>query len=400
MSVLGELRLGAATLSRASFIATVAALLICGPTSRGIAADDAPPEEARAAEQRLLGSDEEATRFAACQPFTREIAGEGAVQESFDASLRDAGVPAAARLETRRALAASIDLGREVAAGDRFYVRYEQTFTALGAPIGVGRVLWLEVFTRAKGPVAIHRFRPPGGAERFWLANGEAATAPSMRLPLDAVTVSSGFGMRADPFDQPPPSKSIGKRAPMGGPDQPAGGVSGKGSALNAATPRGIALGLAPSPGLKAPPRGFPAVFMHEGVDLAAPTGTPIYAASDGIVVGATLSGGYGNWIRIDHPRKLSTVYGHLSEFAPGIEEGAQVSKGDLIGLVGNTGRSTGPHLHFEILSNGKAVDPLSYSELKREQLRGADLKRFRDQVGRAVAERDRETALALVPTD
>ena len=392
--------MGAAILSRASFIATVAALLICASTSRVIAADDAPPEEARAAEQRLLGTDEEATRFAACQPFTREIAGEGAVQELFDASLRDAGVPAAARLETRRALATAIDLGREVAAGDRFYVRYEQTFTALGAPIGVGRVLWLEVFTRAKGPVAIHRFRPPGGAERFWLANGEAATAPSMRLPLDAVTVSSGFGMRADPFDQPPPSDAIGKRAPMGGPGQPTGGVSAKGSALNAATPRGIALGLAPSPGLKAPRRGFPAVFMHEGIDLAAPTGTPIYAASDGIVVGATLNGGYGNWIRIDHPRKLATVYGHLSEFAPGTKEGVQVSQGDLIGFVGNTGRSTGSHLHFEILSNGKAVDPLSYPEIKREQLRGADLKRFHQQVQRVLAERDRETALALVPAN
>jgi murein DD-endopeptidase MepM/ murein hydrolase activator NlpD len=400
MSVLGELRLGAATLSRASLIATVAALLICGPTSRGTAAGDAPLEEARAAEQRLLGSDEEATRFAACQPFTREIAGVGVVQESFDASLAKAGVPAAARLEARGVLATAIDLGREVAAGERFYVRYEQAFTAEGAPIGVGRVLWLEVSTKARGPVAIHRFRPPGGAERFWLANGEAATAPSMRLPLDAVTVSSGFGMRADPFDQLPPSKSIGKRAPMGGPDQPAGGVSGRGSALNAATPRGIALGLAPSPGLKAPPRGFPAVFMHEGIDLAAPSGTPIYAASDGIVVGATLNGGYGNWIRIDHPRKLSTVYGHLSEFALGIKEGAEVSQGDLIGFVGNTGRSTGPHLHFEILSGGKAVDPLSFPEIKREQLHGADLKRFRDQVKRAVAERDRETALALVPAN
>ena len=400
MSVLGELRLGAATLSRASFIATVAALLICGSTSRVIAAGDAPPEEARAAEQRLLGSDEEATRFAACQPFTREIAGVGVVQESFDASLAKAGVPAAARLEARGVLATAINLGREVAAGDRFYVRYEQAFTAEGAPIGIGRVLWLEVFTKARGPVAIHRFRPPGGAERFWLANGEAATAPSMRLPLDAVTVSSGFGMRADPFDQLPPSKSIGKRAPMGGPDQPAGGVSGRGSALNAATPRGIALGLAPSPTLNAPPRGFSAVFMHEGIDLAAPPGTPIYAASDGIVVGATLNGGYGNWIRIDHPRKLSTVYGHLSEFALGIKEGAEVSQGDLIGFVGNTGRSTGPHLHFEILRGGKAVDPLSFPEIKREQLHGADLKRFRDQVKRAVAERDRETALALVPAN
>ena len=393
MSAMGELRLVAATLSRASLIATFAALLICGPTSRVVAADDPPPEEVRTAEQRLLGSDEEAARFAACQPFTREIAGEGVVQESFDASLAKAGVPAAARLEARGVLATAINLNREVAAGDRFYVRYEQAFTAEGAPIGVGRVMWLEVFTKARGPVAIHRFRPPGGAERFWLANGEAATAPSMRLPLDSVTVSSGFGMRADPFDQPPPSKSIGKRAPMGGPDQPTGSVSARGSALNVATPRGIALGLAPSPGLKAPPRGFPTVFMHEGVDLSAPIGTPIYAASAGSVVGAAPNGGYGNWIRIDHPGKLSTVYGHLSEFAPGIKEGVQVGQGDLIGFVGNTGRSTGPHLHFEILSSGKPVDPLSYPEIKREQLRGADLRRFRGQVERAVAERDRETA-------
>jgi murein DD-endopeptidase MepM/ murein hydrolase activator NlpD len=399
MSGWAELLPVTARLSRVSLAATFAASLVLGPSAMGVAADDGRPEQARAAEQRLLGSDDEAARFAVCQPFTREIAAEGPVEESFDASLTDAGVPAAARLEVRRALAASIDLGREVAAGDRFYVRYEQTFTALGAPIGVAHVLWAGLVTRARGPVAIHRFRPPGGVEHFWLANGEAATAPAMRLPLDAVTVSSGFGMRADPFDQPPPSKSIGRRAPMGGPDQPASGVSGKGSAINASTSLGIAMGLAPPPGLKAPPRGFPAVFMHEGIDLAAPTGTPIYAASDGIVVGATANGGYGNWIRIDHPRKLSTVYGHLSEFAPGIREGVQVSQGDLIGFVGNTGRSTGSHLHFEIVSGGKAVDPLSYPEIKREQLHGADLKRFREQVQRARAERDRETALTLVST-
>jgi len=399
MSGLGRLLPVAARLSRASLVATFAAALVLGPSSIGVAADDAPHGQVRAAEQRLLGSDDEAARLAACQPFTREIAGEGAVEGSFDASLAKAGVPAAVSLEARRALATAVDLGREVAIGDRFYVRFQQAFTAAGAPIGVAHLLWAELVTTARGPVAVHRFRPPGGVERFWLANGEAAMAPSMRLPLDAVTVSSAFGMRADPFDQPPPSKSIGRRAPMGGPDQPASGVSGKGSAINVSTSLGIAMGLAPLPGLKAPPRGFPAVFMHEGIDLAAPTGTPIYAASDGIVVGATVNGGYGNWIRIDHPRKLSTVYGHLSEFAPGIKEGVQISQGELIGFVGNTGHSTGSHLHFEILSGGKAVDPLSYPEIKREQLHGADLRRFREQVQRARAERDREMALARVLT-
>jgi murein DD-endopeptidase MepM/ murein hydrolase activator NlpD len=143
-------------------------------------------------------------------------------------------------------------------------------------------------------------------------------------------------------------------------------------------------------------PRVVRPLFMHDGADLVASTGTPVYAASDGVVIGAAPNGGYGNWIRIDHQGKLSTVYGHLSSFAPGIQEGASVSQGELIGFVGNTGRSTGSHLHFEILSGGKAVDPLAYPETKRAQLRGPDLERFRKQMKSALAERDRETAMEL----
>jgi len=373
MGILGQ---RAIILSRASLIAGFVVWLICVPNSKSFAANDVRPADASAAEQRLLGDDDEAARFAACQPFTREIAVEGAVEGSFDASLAAAGMPVAEMLEAQRALAASIDLGREVAAGDHFYIRYKKMFTAEGAPIGVGRVMWVEVVTRKRAPIAIHRFRPPGGIERFWLANGEAATAPSMRMPLDSVVVSSGFGMRADPFDQPPPNARE-KRPPMGGPERPAGGVSGKGLPINAATARGIALGLLPRP----QPQGAHALFMHEGIDLAAPIGTPIYAASDGVVVGAGPNAGYGNWIRIDHLRKLS-----------GVQEGLHVNRGELIGFVGSTGRSTGPHLHFEILSNGKAVDPLAHPEIKREQLAGADLQRFRNQVKHALAERDLET--------
>jgi murein DD-endopeptidase MepM/ murein hydrolase activator NlpD len=222
-----------------------------------------------------------------------------------------------------------------------------------------------------------------------------------MRLPLEIISVSSGFGLRADPFDQPPPFSAIGKPVPLGDTKfrvLPVA-VSANGSKTNVATPLGASLGLAPRPGLMPPARlGFRTLFMHEGVDLAAPVGTPVYAASDGIVVGAAPNGGYGNWIRIDHPGKLATVYGHLSEFAPGIESGVQVSQGELIGFVGSTGRSTGAHLHFEILKNGKAVDPLTFPEARRAQLVGSDLERFRKQVKRALAERDRETAVALIP--
>jgi murein DD-endopeptidase MepM/ murein hydrolase activator NlpD len=444
-------------MQRASLAAAFAASLFFGSMSAAVAADNdnVNLDDARVAQERLLGSADEDARYLACQPFTRQIAAGGVVGQSFDASLAQAGVPAAAMLEARRALATSIDLGRDVAAGDQFYVRYEQTFTAEGTPIGVGRVMWSELRTKAKGTIALHRFRPQGGIERLWLASGEAATPPAMRLPLDAVVVSSGFGLRADPLDKPSgpavamgplpdPAKSVPAayvEVPAPPPEKPVvappeepvvparrpilGGSSAFGgsrevfdsghdlermAAARAAEARRAAAARAAevptetaAPTHQAPiaapspaPRVVRPLFMHDGTDLVAATGTPVYAAADGVVIGAAPNGGYGNWIRIDHQGKLSTVYGHLSSFAPGIQEGASVSEGELIGFVGNTGRSTGAHLHFEILSNGKAVDPLAYPELKRALLRGADLERFRKQVKNALAERERERAITL----
>jgi murein DD-endopeptidase MepM/ murein hydrolase activator NlpD len=389
-------------MKRASLAAAFAASLFLGSVSACIAAD-----EARASEERLLGSADEAARFAAYQPFTREIAASGGVSGSLDAALAAAGVSAATMLEARQALGGGLNLDRDVQPGDRFYVRYEQTFTAEGAAIGIGRVLWAELRTKAKGTVAIHRFRTHDKTERFWLANGQQATPPSMRLPLEIISVSSGFGLRADPFDQPPPVAVSGKPAPMGGPKRsvsllppglPTGGVSGNGSSLtaNMATPLGATFGLVPYGNWQAAPRAAAhSMFMHEGIDLVAPFGTLVYAAADGVVVGAAPNGRYGNWIRIEHGGKLATVYGHLSAFAPGIEPGETVVRGELIGFVGSTGRSTGAHLHFELLSDGKPVNPINHPELKAAPLRGADLDRFRKQVARSLEEREREAKVA-----
>ncbi len=386
---------------RASLAAAFAASLFLGSVSACIAAD-----EARASEERLLGSADEAAQFAAYQPFTREIAASGTVSGSLDASLASAGVSAATMLEARQALAGLLNLDRDVQPGDRFYVRYEQTFTAEGAPIGIGRVLWAELRTKARGSVAIHRFRTHDKTERFWLANGQQATPPSMRLPLDTISISSGFGLRADPFDQPPPVSVSGKPAPMGGPKRsfpllppglPTGGASGNASSLmaNMATPLGATFGLIPYGNWQAAPRAAHAMFMHEGVDLVAPSGTMVYAAADGVVVGAAPNGRYGNWIRIEHGGKLATVYGHLSAFAPGIEPGEAVVRGELIAFVGSTGRSTGAHLHFELQIDGRPVNPINHPELKAAPLRGADLDRFRKQVARSLEERDREAQVA-----
>ena len=98
---------------------------------------------------------------------------------------------------------------------------------------------------------------------------------------------------------------------------------------------------------------------MHNGIDFTAPTGTPIRAAHDGVVVIAAPQGGYGNTVVIDHGNGVGTLYGHMSAFT--VREGDVVRRGDIVGAVGSTGLSTGPHLHFEVRREGQPVNPLPY---------------------------------------
>lgn len=109
----------------------------------------------------------------------------------------------------------------------------------------------------------------------------------------------------------------------------------------------------------------------HKGIDLAAPTGTPVYATADGIVGKAQWFSSYGLYVRIDHGAALETRYAHLSKLA--VEAGERVNKGDLIGYVGSTGRSTGPHLHYEVRIDGVAVDPMPYMIESQAQLAFAE---------------------------
>lgn len=104
---------------------------------------------------------------------------------------------------------------------------------------------------------------------------------------------------------------------------------------------------------------------VHEGIDLAAPAGTPIRAAADGTVDFAAWNGGYGRYVRLQHDARFATAYAHMSRFADGVEQGSTVRRGDVIGYVGTTGRSTGPHLHFELLDGGEAIDPLDVLPLE-----------------------------------
>ncbi len=116
---------------------------------------------------------------------------------------------------------------------------------------------------------------------------------------------------------------------------------------------------------------------MHKGVDFAAPKGTPIYAGGNGIIELANINGGYGKYIRIRHNNGYKTAYAHLNNFKKGISKGVRVNQGDVIGYVGNTGNSTGPHLHYEIIYKGKHINPMELKLPSGKILEGLELKRF-----------------------
>jgi murein DD-endopeptidase MepM/ murein hydrolase activator NlpD len=350
------------------------AMLCCCVSPAWASADD----QARAEEERLLGSADEQTRPNDHLPFTRRLSVTGTIDGPLAQSAAHAGLPATAVLEMVRAFRAALDLDEDLINGDTFTVSYRQEYTLEGHPIGVAQVMWATLGTAARGTLSVHRFRVGRARqERLWLANGEAAVPAGMRWPLDEINVSSGFGLRADPLPGPPPApiaKPVAAARPLV--------ASAKGRNKKKAASGGP---VRPGP----IPRRV--LLMHQGVDFAAESGTPIHAAAAGTVTGARPNGGYGNWIEISHDDGLKTVYGHLSAFAADLLEGAWVERGQLIGFVGTTGRSTGPHLHFELHHNGVATNPVVHPAVRRPQMRGGDLARFRRLVARDLEEARRD---------
>lgn len=271
---------------------------------------------------RLEGAAEQGT-----ERTTSILRAQGLVRGSLSASFAASGISMAAAAEAMKAFEQEIDLGREVRGGDRFAVLVERSFGANGRRVGEDRVIWAELRLYDKRTVAIHRFRPEGGAEQFWLANGLSVAKAPLKAPADESLMSSPFGKRAGPI-----------------------------------------LGVRDA--------------MHNGVDYALGPRTPIPAAAAGIVKAAEVNGGYGKWVLIDHGGGLMTAYAHLDDFAPGLEAGSRVAQGDVIGFTGDTGFSTGPHLHYEVHVDGEPVDPMTHSASVRNMLRGADLERFHAEIG------------------
>ncbi|MCC2975700.1 M23 family metallopeptidase [Sphingomonas sp. PL-96] len=242
--------------------------------------------------------------------------------ESFYTSAVAAGVSDVLVSEFANAFRYDFDMQREVSPGDVFEAGFEQQVNASGEPVGPATLVYAFLSTAAKTR-ALYRFQPEGGGEAEWFdSSGRSSRRALMRTPVEAARISSGFGMRGHPI------------------------------------------------------LGF--VKMHRGTDFAAPTGTPIFAAGDAVVSFAGPKGANGNFVRLHHDNGWDTLYLHMNRIAAGIVPGARVLQGTQIGEVGTTGRSTGPHLHYEVHIDGNPVDPLSIETGGGRTIGGAAARAFR----------------------
>lgn len=246
----------------------------------------------------------------------------GTIKSSLFETAAKQGVPAQVLVEMIRALSYDVDFQRDLQPGDSFEVMFERFADKKGTVIREGDVLYASLKLSGE-TIAIYRFTDGNGNTDYFNAKGESVRKALLKTPVDGARITSGFGMRNHPI-----------------------------------------LGYSK---------------MHKGIDFGVPTGTPIQAAGYGVVDFAGANGAYGYYVRIKHDDKYSTAYAHMSRFAQGIRKGTKVNQGQIIGFVGSTGRSTGPHLHYEILAGGGQVNPLSIKFQSGSKLAGKDLQKFQD---------------------
>ena len=251
--------------------------------------------------------------------FPRTYARKAKIQTSLYGSAARASIPTSVIAEMIRIYSWNIDFQRDIRSGDKIEVLYEAFETEDGEFARYGNVLYANLSVGGKDH-PIYRFEMNDGGVDYFEPDGISIRKTLMKTPVDGARISSGYGMRKHPI--------LGYNK------------------------------------------------MHKGMDFAAPTGTPIYAAGDGVIEEAGRKGSYGKYIRVRHNSKLKTAYAHLHRIK--VKSGTRVKQGEVIGTVGSTGRSTGPHLHYEVILNGRQVNPRSVNLPTGEQLKGKELSRFK----------------------
>ncbi len=265
---------------------------------------------------------------------------QGLVGSSLYRSARAAGVPAKAVESFIKAISTRLSIGRDVTAADSFDVIVERERAATGET-RIGDLLFAGI-DQGRRKVQLVRFAPDaanvdtddslnGGSSRggWFDANGQTERRAVSGMPVTG-RITSSFGLRMHPL------------------------------------------------------LGF--TRMHKGLDIGAPYGSPIHAMTDGIVTFAGRTGGYGNFVKLVHGGGMASGYGHMSRIA--VSSGTRVQQGQVIGYVGSTGMSTGPHLHWEVWKNGAAINPRSVSFASVAQLSGEKLRAFKAKVAQLLAVR------------
>jgi murein DD-endopeptidase MepM/ murein hydrolase activator NlpD len=267
------------------------------------------------------------------RPVARQLAyAKGSIDSNLSVAAGERNVPHQVLAEAIRAFSYDVDFQREIQKGDAFEFLYEIYVDEEGALVRTGNLLFAAM-TLSGSRTDLYYYERADGAADFYTPEGKSVRRSLMRTPIDGARLSSGFGMRKHPV-----------------------------------------LGYSK---------------MHRGTDFAAPSGTPIYAAGNGVVEVAGRNGGYGNYVRLRHGSTYQTAYAHMKGFAKGMRKGARVKQGQIIGYVGTTGRSTGPHLHYEVHVSGKQVNPLKVTLPRGEKLKDSEMADFAEQrsvVGRQLA--------------
>ena len=245
---------------------------------------------------------------------------EGIIENSLYNTALNLGIKPNTIIEFARLYGFQVDFQRDIWKGDSFQIMFEQFENDDGSIIESGDIIYSNLKTKGND-LSLYKFEFGKKEIDYFDENGKSMKKTLMKTPINGARLSSSFGKRKHPI-----------------------------------------LGY---------------TKMHLGTDFAAPTGTPIMASGDGVVTRAQWCGGGGNCVKIKHNSVYQTVYAHMSKFGRGIKKGVKVKQGQIIGYVGSTGLSTGPHLHYEVIENGKKINSQKLKLPSGKTLKGKLRKKF-----------------------
>ena len=253
------------------------------------------------------------------QLYKKEVVVKNIIKNNLYNSAVESGIEPNIIVEFARIFGFEVDFQRDIRKGDWFEILYEKFEDDNNRVRDTGKIIYASMYVNRE-EINLYNFKYKN-EEDYYDIKGKSITKSLMKTPINGARLSSSFGMRKHPI--------LGYNK------------------------------------------------MHRGTDFAAPSGTPIMASGSGTVTRARWCGGGGNCVKIKHNSTYETIYAHMKAFAKGIKEGRKVKQGQIIGYVGSTGLSTGPHLHYEVIVNGKKVNSQKLKLPSGKTLKGEERKEF-----------------------